>query len=94
MKRKVLIPIDEDWQKYTAEEIIADAFGNGLPFQGPTKATQMTQFTFYWERSETVLEVVNKISFVDSLDEAENCADYIRRFAGLPLKPLPRERGY
>lgn len=57
-------------------------------------AVRFCQFIFYWENSETVLEVVNKSSLVNSLDEAEKCADYVRKRMELPLKELPRERNY
>lgn len=100
MKRSVLIPIDETSERQkTADEILAEAFGS-TPI-GPLYSAQerkavarFCQFVFYWEHSETVLEVVNKSNFVNSLEEAEACADYIRRHAGVPLKELPRERNY
>ena len=97
MKRSVLIPIDETSErKKTADEIIAEAFGRTAlgRFEERNAAVRLCQFVFYWEHSETVLEVVNKSNFVNSLDEAESCADYVRRHAGLPLKKLPRERAY
>lgn len=100
MKRRILIPLDDETsEKKTADEILAEAFGR-TPI-GPLYSAQerkavarFCQFVFYWEHSETVLEVVNKSNFVNSLEEAEACADYIRRHAGVPLKSLPRERSY
>ena len=97
MKRSVLIPIDETSEK-SADEIIAEAF-SGYAMTGShvaerTRAVRMSQFTFYWEKSETVLEVVNKLSFVKTVEDAEAAADYTRRHTGLPLKSLPRERNY
>lgn len=94
MKRKVLIPINRESEKLTADEIIAEAFGVTYSSRDWTQITRMAQFTFYWQESETVLEVVNKLNFVNSLDDAESAADYIRRHTGLPLKSLPRERNY
>ena len=98
MKRSVLIPINDETSEKSADEIIAEAF-SGYAMTGShvaerTRAKRMSQFTFYWEKSETVLEVVNKLNFVNSLDDAEVAADYIRRHTGLPLKSLPRERAY
>lgn len=89
MKRKVLIPINRESEKLTA-----DAFGVTYSTRDWTQITRMAQFVFYWQESETVLEVVNKLNFVNSLDDAELAADYIRRHTGLPLKSLPRERNY
>jgi len=97
MKRSVLIPIDDETSK-TADEIIAEAFGGyaltGSHVAERTRAVRMSQFTFYWEKSETVLEVINELNFVETVEDAESAADYIRRYTGLPLKPLPRERNY
>jgi hypothetical protein len=89
MKRKVLIPINRESEKLTADEIIAEAFGSV-----GTGKVHVAHFTFYWQESETVLEVVNKLDFVATIEEAEVTADYIRRRIGVPLKELPRERNY
>lgn len=100
MKRKVLVPINGETseRKKSADEIIAEAF-SGYAMTGShvaerTRAKRMSQFTYYWQESETVLDVVNKLDFVKTVEDAEAAADYIRRQTGLPLKPLPRERSY
>ena len=95
MERRILIPLDDETsEKKPADKILAEAFNVGVGWMGSVKGELMTRFTFHWEKSETVLEVVNKLNFVNSLDEAESAADYIRRHTGLPLKSLPRERDY
>ena len=94
MKRSVLIPIDETSEKKTADEIIAEAFGVTHSPRDWRQITRMAQLTFFWQESETVLEVVSKLSFVETVEDAESAADYIRRHTGLPLKELPRERDY
>ena len=95
MKRRILIPLDDETSEKGANvEHLRKAFNVGVGWMGSVKGELMTRFTFYWQESETVLEVVNKLSFVKTVEDAEVAADYIRRHTGLPLKSLPRERDY
>lgn len=99
MKRSVLIPINDETseREKTADKMRVMSFKELMAHrarQSDKTAVRFCQFIFYWEHSETVLEVVNKSSLVNSLDEAEKCADYVRKRMGLPLKELPRERNY
>jgi len=94
MKRSVLIPLDDETsEKKTADKILAEAFNVGVGWMGSVKGELMTRFTFHWQESETVLEVVNKLRFVETVEDAEAAADYIRSHV-VPLKELPRERNY
>lgn len=94
MKRSILIPIDDETSEKTADEILAEAFNVGGGWHASVKGERMVRFVFYWEKSETVLEVVNKLNFVETVEEAEVAADYIRKLVAVPLKELPRERSY
>jgi len=94
MKRSILIPIDDETSEKTADEILAEAFNVGGGWHASVKGERMVRFAFYWEKSETVLEVVNKLNFVETVEEAEVAADYIRKLVAVPLKELPRERSY
>ena len=94
MKRSILIPLDDETSEKSANKSLTEAFNVGVGWMGSVKGELMTRFTFYWQESETVLEVVNKLNFVKTVEDAEAAADYIRRHTGLPLKSLPRERNY
>lgn len=95
MKRSILIPINDETSEKSADEIIAEAFNvGGGSFLASVKGERMVRFAFYWQESETVLEVVNKLNFVETVEEAEVAADYIRKIVAVPLKELPRERNY
>ena len=94
MKRSVLIPINDETSEKSANKSLTEAFNVGVGWMGSVKGELMTRFTFYWQESETVLEVVNKLNFVNTIEDAEVAADYIRREVAIPLKELPRERNY